>query len=165
MESKSRQLPVPPRAGLPPLKGLHSNGSASVAELKEFLGTLKGRNPQEVIGMVSASLLIQSLGIAAIATVLLLGVFTVGPYLAYGPPKQKKLATTPAAAAKAKSDAAASQPADASPASTELDAKAVSPDAAKAAQALGIDEVKDSDPSKNPLDKGPNIDNLLDGLD
>ena len=39
------------------LRNLHANGSASLAELREFLAELKGRKPQEVIGIVSASLL------------------------------------------------------------------------------------------------------------
>jgi hypothetical protein len=163
MENKSREIPSPSRTAFGPLKdvkGLHVNGSASVAELKEFLASLKGKNPQEVIGLVSSSLLIQSLGIATVATVLFFAVCTVVPYFVYGPPKAKDLAgkakETPAAAAKSDSPA--------QPASSD-GAKSNTPDAAKAAKALGIDEIKDSDPTKNPLDKGPNIDNLLDGLD
>ena len=164
MENKSREIPSPSRTAFGPLKdvkGLHVNGSASVAELKEFLASLKGKNPQEVIGLVSSSLLIQSLTIATVATVLFFAVFTVVPYFVYGPPKAKDLAGKAAAkepSTPAKTDAAAQ------PATTD-GAKSKTPDAAKAAKALGIDEIKDSDPTKNPLDKGPNIDNLLDGLD
>ena len=40
---------------------MHANGSASLAELREFLGTLQGSSPQEVIGIVSTSLLVQSM--------------------------------------------------------------------------------------------------------
>ena len=41
----------------------------------------------------------------------------------------------------------------------------ISPTSRKATKNMGLDEVKSSDPTKNPLDKGPDIDNLLDGLD
>jgi hypothetical protein len=170
MESKSRELPPASRAAFGPLKeakNLHANGAASLAELKEFLGQLKGKNPQEVIGMVSASMLIQSMGLAVVATVVLMVVGTVIPYFMYGPPKPKELATKPGAAAKdsrEKDSGSAKTDAKAQGATTD-GAKSKTPDAAKAAKAMGIDEVKEADPTKNPLDKGPNIDNLLDGLD
>jgi hypothetical protein len=165
MENKSRDIPSPARTAFGPLKeakNLRVNGSASVAELKEFLASLKGRNPQEVIGMMSASMLIQSLGIATVATALFLAVFTIGPYFAYGPPKKKDLAAKTGATAKENKEAPAAKNADDTATDT---AKSDTPDASKAAKALGIDEVKNADPTKNPLDKGPNIDNLLDGLD
>jgi hypothetical protein len=163
MESKSREIPSPARTAFGPLKeakNLHVNGAASVAELKEFLATLKGRNPQEVIGIISSSMLIQSLAIATAATLALLVVGTVGPYLIYGPPKPKVAASKPNAAP-AKEAPDASKAAAAAPA----DGTKSNADAAKAAKALGMDEVKEADPTKNPLDKGPNIDNLLDGID
>ena len=146
------------------IHNLKNNGSASITELKEFLGTLKGKDPQEVIGIVSSSMLIQSLVMAVVATVIFLAIFTVGPYFVYGPPKSKDLATKQAAPDKENKESAAKTDA-ASPAATTDAAKSNSPDASKAAKALGIDEVKEADPNKNPLDKGPNIDNLLDGVD
>jgi hypothetical protein len=161
MESKSREIPSPARTSFGPLKeakNLHVNGAASVAELKEFLATLKGRNPQEVIGIISSSMLIQSLAIATAATLALLVVGTVGPYLIYGPPKPKVATNKPSAAP-------AKEAPDANKAAAPADGAKSNADAAKAAKALGLDEVKEADPTKNPLDKGPNIDNLLDGLD
>ena len=138
---------------------MHVNGSASLAELKEFLGTLHGKSPQEVIGIVSSSLLFQSLGVAIVATIALLAVFTVGPYLIYGPPKVKEVAKKPA------ETAPADQPATATPvAGMAAAGDAAQPDAEAAAKAMGIDEAKVADPGKNPLDKGPEIDNLLDGV-
>ena len=53
------------------VKNLKENGSASLDELREFLKTLKARSPQEVIGIVKTSLLIQSLAISTGATVAL----------------------------------------------------------------------------------------------
>lgn len=168
MESKSREVPSPARVAFGPLKeakNLHVNGSASVAELKEFLASLKGKDPQAVIGMVSASMLIQSLTVATVATVLFFTLFTVVPYWLYGPPKVKDLGAKATPAAAKESPAATKADPNAATATTDATGKSKSPDAATAAKALGIDEVKSSDPTKNPLDKGPNLDNLLDGLD
>ena len=168
MENKSREIPSPARTSFGPLKeakNLRVNGSASVAELKEFLASLKGRNPQEVIGLMSTSMLVQSLAIATAATVLFLAVFTIGPYFAYGPPKKKDLAAKAGAALKENKEATAAKNADGGAAVATDAAKSDTPDAGNAAKALGIDEVKDADPATNPLDKGPDIDNLLDGLD
>jgi hypothetical protein len=162
MENQSRELPPTTRGAFGPLhevRGLQTNGAASVAELKEFLSSLRGKNPQEVIGIISSSMLIQSLGIAAAATAALLIVGTIGPYLVYGPPKPKVAATSTAPAINAKESA------DAKAAPAAEPARSDTPDAGKAAKVLGIDEVKESDPTKNPLDKGPDIDNLLDGVD
>src|SRR5262245_57660697 len=103
MENPSREQPPATRGAFGPLKemrNLKANGAASVAELKEFLANLKGKNPQEVIGIISSSLLIQSLAIATIATLALMVVGTVGPYLIYGPPKPTPTATKPGSPAK-----------------------------------------------------------------
>jgi hypothetical protein len=140
------------------IRDLQTNGSASVAELKEFLGTLKGRRPQEVIGIVSASLLLQSLAVAAVVTVVLLLAGTVVPYVLWGPLKSQNVAAKPAAEAAANrktSDTARQEP---RPPNAVVPAI---PDAAKAAQVMGLDEVKGTKPD----DKPPEIDNLLDGLD
>lgn len=152
------------------LRNLHQNGQASVAELRDFLKSLKARNPQEVIGVVSSNLLAQSLVLATFLTAGLLTVFTVGPYLVYGsagtapsakPAPATAAAETPAAASAATAPApagstAATPAADAStsPAGSDLD---------RAARAMGIDESKPADPGKNPLDK-PDLDKLLDGI-
>ena len=152
--SGSSGLPLPRD-----VETLHANGSASLAELKDFLGNLHGKSPQEVIGIVSASLLIQSMAAATVATIAILAVFTLGPYLIYGPPQAKEVAAKPAAAAPA--DAAAATPAAGAESSTGAPGE-VDPEAA--AKAMGIDEAKSADPGSNPLDKGPDIDNLLDGV-
>jgi hypothetical protein len=93
---------------------------------------------------------------ATVATVAILAVFTLGPYLIYGPPQAKEVAAKPAATTPA--DTAAAAPATGSAgAAGEVDPEA-------AAKAMGIDEAKSADPGTNPLDKGPDIDNLLDGV-
>jgi pyruvate/2-oxoglutarate dehydrogenase complex dihydrolipoamide acyltransferase (E2) component len=140
---------------------LHANGSASLAEMREFLGTLHGKSPQEVIGIVSSSLLLQSLGIAIAATAVLLFVFTLGPYLIYGPPKSKQADASAAPAAV--TPAAAAAPTAVQPA-TSGEAATSQPDVEAASKVLGIDETKPADPGKNPLDN-PSLDKLLDGVD
>ena len=164
MSSKGKDQIAAARASFGPLNDLssvRSNGSASLSELREFLGTLHGKSPQEVIGIVSTSLLVQSMLIAVAGTLAILLVFTLGPYLVYGPPQArqaKKASATPAAAQPAATAAAAATPAEGTAAATGQ------PDVEAAAKVMGIDEAKPADPTKNPLDN-PNLDKLLDGVD
>lgn len=139
------------------LHNLQQNGSASLEELKEFLGRLQGRSPQEVVGIVSTSMMVQSMVIATLGTLAIMAVFTLGPYLVYGAPQAKKTAAAPAkVAAPANAPASnATPPAQAKPG--ELSEE----DKAKAPAKLGIDETKTADPNKNPLDN-KTFDNLLD---
>jgi hypothetical protein len=158
MEPKAKDKLTAARSGFGPLNDLRnvqSNGSASLGELREFLSHLHGKSPQEVIGIVSASLMVQSVVIATVVTLLLMIVFTVWPYLTVGP-HDKPIAKKPAAAAP---PAAATTAATAAP-----DKPAAQPDAETAAKALGSDESKPADPGKNPLDR-PDLDKLLDKVD
>lgn len=150
------------------VKNLKESGNASLAELRDFLKGLKTRTPQEVIGIVSTSLLVQSLAISCVVTIGLMAVFTIVPYLVYGPnlpqtasSKSGKPATSTGSGAKSVANetpvAAAVAPDAASPSANS------GPDAAKAANVMGLDETKPADPKKNPLDK-PDLDKLLDGL-
>ena len=160
MASTSLQPKDPPAVLAGYFRNLKTHGTASLAELKEFLGTLRGKSPQEVIGVVSSSMLIQSVALATGITVLMMVVFTIGPYLIWGPPKAK-----PADAAAV---APASKPAPAATAAApvgEEKKKSSGPsaeDAAKAVKAMGMDEAKGADLKSNPLDK--DTDKLLDGL-
>ena len=79
-------------------RNLRTHGTASLGELKEFLGKLRRKSPQEVIGIVSSSLLIQSVFIATAITIVFMAVFTVGPYFIWGSSKAKP-APTPTAPA------------------------------------------------------------------
>jgi hypothetical protein len=156
----------PPRtSSFGPLKDLHNlqqNGSASLSELKEFLTKLQGRSPQEVVGIVSTSLLVQSMALATVGTLALLAVFTIGPYLVYGAPQPKAKAAAPVAAvAPATNDAPASAPAS-SAAQPTTSGEPSTDDKTKALQKMGIDETKTADPQVNPLEK--NLDNLLDNV-
>jgi len=163
MEPKGKDQLAAARSSFGPLKDLHSvrsNGSASLGELREFLGTLHGKSPQEVIGIVSTSLLVQSMLLALAGTAAILFVFTLGPYFVYGPPQAR------AAAKKSPSTSPAESPATSStPATAETAASTTSqPDVEAASKVLGIDETKPADPGKNPLDN-PSLDKLLDGVD
>lgn len=147
-------------------------------QLREFLTQLKGRKPQEVIGIVSASLLVQSMVMSLLLVIGLLVVFTVGPYLVYGPPQPKTANASPIVAG----SGASSQSPEENPSPNEATSSAATtanpsipdapadvpnnaqPDLKRGSQIMGIDEAKSADPSKNPLDS-PDLDKLLDGLD
>lgn len=135
------------------VNGLRSNGSATTAELQEFLGRMRGRNPQEVLGLVAKSGLVQSTIVATFGIAILLAVCTAGPYFIFGPPVTKKPEEKPAPAAEEKpaaTDTAATQ---------EGETPAQSP-----ADVLGIGETKVAPADVNPLDQADGLDNLLDGV-
>lgn len=140
-------------------RNLKEHGGASLGELKEFLSNLRGRSPQEVIGIVKTSLLIQSLVIATVATLAFLFVFTVTPYMIWGPQlaEKPKKPQSPVA-----TQAVAPAPANATAKSeTQSDGTPSSENASKAVKAMGMDETKTADPKSNPLEK--DFDKLLDG--
>lgn len=130
---------------------------ATAAELREFLSGMRGRSPQEMLGAVAASSLVQCTVAATLITAAFFVAFTLGPYYLQGAPKpkpEKPVAAAPAApapqATTPKPDAAT---ADAAP----TDGK---PNLQKAAEKMDLIETKQSDPKKNPLDK--EVDSLLD---
>jgi len=146
------------------IKNLKENGGASVQELREFFKSLKAKNPQEVIGIVSTSLLVQSLVLSCFATAVFMVAFTVGPYMLYGPNKPAAAGAKPAAVASTSSAAPASTAiAPDATASPGAAGTASVPDVEKAAKVMGLDETKPADPKKNPRDN-PDLDKLLDGL-
>ena len=138
-------------------RNLRTHGTASLGELKEFLGKLRRKSPQEVIGIVSSSLLIQSVFIATAITFVFMAVFTVGPFLLMGPPKAKP-AQAPAAAV---TPVPAATAAKATKTQGDKSDGPSEEDAAKAVKAMGMDEAKTADPKSNPLEK--DFDMLLDG--
>ena len=135
-------------------RNLRTHGTASLGELKEFLGKLRRKSPQEVIGIVSSSLLIQSVFIATAITIVLMAVFTVGPYFIWGSSKAKPAPTPTAPAPTATAAKATATKGEKSDGPSEEDA-------AKAVKAMGMDEAKSADPKSNPLEK--DFDKLLDG--
>ena len=156
----------PSRPGLgSELRQLKTNGEATTGELREFLGTLRGRSPQEVLGAVAQSGLTRSIVIATIGFVVVLAVFTVVPY------GYHTLWPEQAVAAASDKDADTSQTPDEAPVNPVQPAAANPPTDDIPAGAgdlpgkLGIGETKSADPGKNPLDSNNKIDKLLDGID
>ena len=135
------------------VKRLSTDAATTTTELRNFVRSLKGRSPQEVMGIVSSNALTQAMIGSTIATVVLLAVLTV-PF-AFGnsaKAKSKKPAASVADAESAKTDTASAKTANSGDTPSEEDIK-------KASKAMGLDETKTADPKKNPLDS---FDNLLD---
>lgn len=157
METPKTRLPSGSYSPLRDMENIKQNGAASLEELKEFLSKLQGRSPQEVVGIVSTSLLVQSMIISTLGTIAILAIFTIGPYMIYGAPQEKKTAAAPPAASAAPATSAA-QPTGAADQAGEL----TDNDKSQALQKMGIDETKTAKPDENPLDK--KFDNLLDNV-
>jgi len=157
------------------LQRLTADGTATAAELREFLGQMRGRRPQEVLGLVAGSGLVKSMLVATLGCVVLLAGLTVIPYFLYhrGPKPAVKAADAKAAAAAPAEAAAAKTPAstadaDASPvpaAAAETPAATTAPPehVQRAIKAMGMDETKVADPKKNPLEHS--LDKLLDKVE
>lgn len=135
------------------IKRLSTDAATTTSELRDFVRSLKGRSPQEVMGIVASNALTQAVIGSTLATVVLLAVLTV-PF-AFGKSAKAK-STKPAAAVAdvepSKAEAASSKAANSGDTPSEEDIK-------KASKAMGLDETKTADPKKNPLDS---FDNLLD---
>ncbi len=135
------------------VKRLSTDAATTTSELRDFVRSLKGRSPQEVMGIVSSSALTQAVISSTLATVVLLAVLTV-PF-AFGKSAKAKSAKPAAAVADvepSKTNATSSKSANSGDTPSEEDIK-------KASKAMGLDETKTADPKKNPLDS---FDNLLD---
>jgi hypothetical protein len=118
------------------LRNLRNNSQATVAELKAFLGELKGRSPQEMLGMVAGNQLFRATIHALVLITAVLVIFTVIPYLTR---------ETPAAVA-------APAPPEATPIETPVEpAIPAEPDPL---EPLGIGEEKQAPRDVNPLDTG-----------
>lgn len=147
-----------PRTGLmSDMKRLKTEAAASTGELREFIRGLKGRSPQEVMGIVSGNSLVQGLVMSVIGCAALLIVLSV-PF-AFGnsrKPKGTKTEAKPAETAQVEPATTHSSATAAPAAQGEVPAEA---NLQRASKAMGLDETKTADPKINPLDK---LDNLLD---
>lgn len=156
----------PPRGLARDFHTARQGAQASADELREYVAKFRGKSPQEMLGLVAGSNLVQGTVLATVVTVVFLAAFTVGPYVwkkmsppvAKAPPP-KAAAPAPAAA----STATAPQPAAAVAAGTAaapVPAATMSVPKDPVLERLGIGEVKMADPkAKNPLDAG--ADDLL----
>lgn len=123
------------------LRELRANSGATVRELREFLTELKGRPPQEMLGLVASSQLIRAVILATILVASILLALTAIPYYLGDDPAPGTAETT-----------AASPPAapPARPAEPSPLAPAPPPD--KTPGTLGIDEKITAPPNSNPLE-------------
>lgn len=130
---------------------------ATAAELREFVQEFHGRSPQEMLGLVAASNLVQATILATVITFIFMAAFTIGPYFLSSPAPVAAKPTPPAAApAPAPSASAAPAPVAATSATTAPLAVATGtgPATPDVLNTLGIGETKVSDPKKNPLEAG-----------
>jgi hypothetical protein len=151
------------------VRRLKADGAATMAELREFLGQMRGRSPQEMIGLVAESGLTRSMLLATFLFVLLLAALTVIPYAVR---RDGADASTPVAEEKAvekEESSQAGQPEAAedsteTPAATQdVDTVDTGIDPERAIDAMGIGETRVADPKENPMED--KLDKLLDGIE
>lgn len=147
----------PPARGLGRLK---HDSAETVAELREFLGNMQGKNPQELMGSITGSSLVKStlLGTGLIAAFLLL-TSTIA-YMVTPENSKADIAKTKAAV---QSDAAKDDNGEDSQTAVSDSGKAAESDSGsgdKTIDALGIGETKTVPADKNPLED--KFDDLLD---
>ena len=148
---KSESNPHPTVSIAADLKKIRRNTAASSHEIREFLAQMRGKSPQEMLGMLASSSLVKCTTQAAIGWLAVIAVFTLGPWLwsLMNPVAAKIPQTPPPAAAVVPTAAAEPKPSDPAP-------------SAKTAEKLGIGETKEAPPSQNPLEKAS--DDLLKDL-
>lgn len=125
------------------LRELRDNSRATVGEIQAFLRELKGKSPQEMLGVVAASNLFRSivLSTAIVAGSILL--FTAIPYFMQGEEKPAPVTEKPSPPSAAENSPEGPAP-----------APAVEP-APDPLSALGVGEELSAPPNINPLeDKG-----------
>lgn len=139
------------------VQSVKRNGAASLTELREFIGALKGRKPQEVMGEMASNGLVQGIIMSSIGFVVVLLVFTAFPFfLAEDEPKVQPEATPTASPV---------QPVEQSPAVQNANEEKLlegGPTGDAVLDNLGIGETKDANPDANPL--GDKFDDLLEGV-
>lgn len=169
------------------LRNLKEHGGATLQELQQYLAAMKGKNTKEMLGSLAESGLVRATVQAFIGCLLIMALFTVGPFFMSGALNAGSGATTtgsPAGSGKpaatlgesASQNSAKSGSGDADrnadptsaagkTATGKAGGKSGSDPAAnleKAAKVLGIDETKSADPKSNPREK--DIDSLLDKI-
>ena len=121
------------------LRELKGNSRATVQELQDFLRELKGKSPQEMLGVVAASQLARSLALSSALVGGGILLFTAIPYFLGGDEK-----APPAAA-----PAAEPAPAPAPPAVEPAPVEEKKPDPLSK---LGVGEELAAPPDENPLE-------------
>ena len=62
------------------IRRVMADGSESLAELRDFMGQLRGKSPQEVLGAVANSSLVRSTLVSAVGFVVVLVALSVATY-------------------------------------------------------------------------------------
>ena len=165
------------------MNNLRENGSASVAELKEFMNRMKGRTPREMLGVVSQSGLVRSTLVATLGVGVVLVLFTVGPYVwakqsnevsrveqltSEREQLQKRLDKLNSLLAAHDRENETRQSPEPQPIGSNAEQEKSSgqtqqKNMQKAAEAMGDTGVKTAPPASNPLEN--ELDNLLDDID
>jgi len=138
MNSKSNPPLASTRAEL---RNLRNNSQATIDELRAFLAEMKGRSPQEMLGMVAGNRLFRATLHSCALVLAIIAVGTVVPYLNRGEPKPAAVANKPAV-----------EPETA----PEVPEKTAKPDepAPGAIETLGVGEEKQAPRDVNPLETG-----------
>jgi hypothetical protein len=148
---------------------LKSDGAAAADELREFVGQMRGRNAQEMIGLVAESGLTRSMLLATSLFALLLAALTLIPFAIRHDGPDAAASVAEEAGAKERSGAEAGQaepagqPAEAPAGTAELNTAAPEVDPDRAIDAMGIGETRTADPEENPMED--RLDQLLDGIE
>jgi hypothetical protein len=145
-------------------KQLGKNSQAVAGELREFLASLKGKSPKEMMGAVAESSLAQSLLISTVVMMVLVFSFSAIPYyLKQGEEAAQAEQKAKESPGKKAEDKSTDSTAEQGGSSGEGNEAPNAPKTAeqKTADILGVGEV--ADPDSNPLDSDGG--DLLDGLD
>lgn len=138
MKSKPTETRTAMASSKADLRELRDNSRATVGEIQAFLRELKGKSPQEMLGVVAASNLFRSL---ALSTGLVVGgilLFTAIPYFMGGDEKPAPVAEKPA-------------PAEA-PLETPKTVEPAAEPAPDPLSKLGVGEELSAPPNTNPLE-------------
>lgn len=137
MKSKSDETRTAMASTKADLRELRDNSRATVQEIQSFLRELKGKGPQEMLGVVAASNLFRSLVLSTAIVVGGILLFTIIPYFA-NDEKPAPIAEKPA-------------PAEA-PVETPKPAKPAAEPAPDPLSKLGVGEELSAPSDANPLD-------------
>lgn len=131
------------------LRELKANSGATVSELQDFLRELRGKSPQEMLGVVASSQLFRATILSMILVAVALFALTAIPYF---------LGNEPAPEAATVVEATPTLPAIPTTAPPVPEPNLIDPEKPKNLAPLGINEELPAPPNSNPLeDKGENF--------
>lgn len=132
------------------LRELKDNSQATVQELQSFLRELKGKNPQEMLGIVAASHLIRSLILSSILILSAVVILTALPYF-FGKENSAETTSTSSTSPPNPTAPTADVP---TPTPLPPDPTTPSPEPDPLAP-LGVGDQLPAPPNENPLESNP----------